>query len=646
MHLQAHNLDKCKALWLSMFLFLPLSLYTVAAKASNSSNNPICDINLPVHLESLTEVDELIGVSNGLIYTSQSVIYNIEHDYNHSGDDDDDESSKCDVAVQADATTGGDGTLANPYNSLYAAEVNSQKGDTICVLPSENSLNGGIILKRNQKLIGLGPSVTDENFDESQPHAQISNTTADLDGNAVILDRNNKVKGIRFFNVNKSAIVAKDVKTMKINGNYFTQFNLNEDVIPLNLLGFQEFSPKPAVLILGTGNNKAKSYLVKKNIFTNSESGGIYVLQCDKSFVNIKMKSNKLTNITAFPSDVNFALQYYAIAVQTYDDSVNYSIYNGNYMDNIGFEISNSDALSVIAEDRSKQVIRVKNHVYLNTDGVGGISSDGSAVGIEFLMPASAESSELDIKIKDSTVDTGGRYGVAGIQYNFLGNVQNSSGSSMKIVMDRVAVIAGYLSVNINVLGLANQVDMLMKDTTITGFAEPPPASQDQVFLATGFDVYVSNSFGFPAKVDDLNITLKNTTIDRSQEHAIDFIVESIFDLDIDIGNVNFDIRDSSFTNSLGSNVTVFNFAGPLALDSLVFDFGGGSLNSPGRNSILGGPLDLLILNYSGGTPIDIDAQDNWWGTPLGLDELNRVFIDLPDSGSIDASNPLAQDPN
>ena len=610
-----------------MIIFFTMMFVINIQANSNHDQNPICDIAVPLSIDH----DEVV-----------------EHSHSIGYDDDDDDNHHrygCHVFIKAGASNGGNGSKLHPYNNLHDAQQNSRKGDKLCVLPSTNVLNGGIVLKWNQRLVGLGPAVNAHDFDPTKPHAQISNTTTNLDGNAVVLNRNNKVKGIRFIDVNKSAIFAKDVKSLRIVGNYFTRYNLVNDVIPLDLLGFIEFTPKPAVLMLGTGNNKADRYVLKENIFTDSQSGGLYVLQCDNSSIKVNMKSNKFTDITTFDSDTNFDLQYYATAVQTYDDSVNHSVYDGNYMNNIGFGRSNSDALSVIAEDRSKQTIRVKNHVYLNTKGVGGSSSDGFAVGLEFLMPASSESSELNIIIKDTIVDTGGRYEVAGIQYNFLGNVENSNGASMNIVMDGVDVMAGFLSVNINVIGLANKVDMLMKNSSIIGFAEPP-FDQAQVFLATGLDVFIGNDFGYPAKVDDLKVTLKNSTIDRHQEHAIDLVISDLTGFDIDLGNIKFDIQDSSLTNSLGSNITVFNFGGgPLDPDSIAFDFGSDTLNSSGGNRIFGGPLDLLILNFDGGIPIDIIAKHNWWGTPTGLDEINRVFIDLPGSGSIDASDPLSEDP-
>ena len=66
------------------------------------------------------------------------------------------DSTACETwYVQSGGT--GDGTQKkNPFGSLGEAEWASTACDTIAVLPSDQPLNGGIILKEDQKLVGKG----------------------------------------------------------------------------------------------------------------------------------------------------------------------------------------------------------------------------------------------------------------------------------------------------------------------------------------------------------------------------------------------------------------------------------------------------------------------------------------------------------
>lgn len=52
--------------------------------------------------------------------------------------------------VSASAKPGGNGSAAKPFGSLLAVESASRAGDTIRVLPSDRTLDGGIRLKPGQ----------------------------------------------------------------------------------------------------------------------------------------------------------------------------------------------------------------------------------------------------------------------------------------------------------------------------------------------------------------------------------------------------------------------------------------------------------------------------------------------------------------
>ena len=72
---------------------------------------------------------------------------------------------------------GGNGDKGAPFGSLQDVEAASQPGDTIYVLqsPAADVLDGGIQLKDDQKLIGLGFSVTSS--DPGFVRARLTNTS-------------------------------------------------------------------------------------------------------------------------------------------------------------------------------------------------------------------------------------------------------------------------------------------------------------------------------------------------------------------------------------------------------------------------------------------------------------------------------------
>jgi hypothetical protein len=61
--------------------------------------------------------------------------------------------------VSATAAAGGDGSATAPFNTLAQVQQASGTGDTIIIVPSPISvppLDGGIVLKAGQRLIGSG----------------------------------------------------------------------------------------------------------------------------------------------------------------------------------------------------------------------------------------------------------------------------------------------------------------------------------------------------------------------------------------------------------------------------------------------------------------------------------------------------------
>src|SRR5258705_12390277 len=120
--------------------------------------------------------------------------------------------------VKADAAAGGNGSRSRPFATLEQVEAASQPGDTIRVLPSVRSLDGGIQLKDGQRLTGLGDSVTKATASGARP--TITNTSATrYSGDAVRLANNNLVENIHIYAASRSGILGENAPRPEIPGN-------------------------------------------------------------------------------------------------------------------------------------------------------------------------------------------------------------------------------------------------------------------------------------------------------------------------------------------------------------------------------------------------------------------------------------------
>src|SRR5688572_18278780 len=152
--------------------------------------------------------------------------------------------------VQADAAAGGNGSRGRPFSTLDQVEAASQPGDTIRVLPSLRALDGGILLKDRQRLIGLGDPVTKAQKPGAQP--TITNTSAArYDGDAVRLASNNVVQNIRIDGAARAGIFGVNATRAEIRGNLITNNMIQRN----DLRRLEGLWPKGFVLYESQGNH-------------------------------------------------------------------------------------------------------------------------------------------------------------------------------------------------------------------------------------------------------------------------------------------------------------------------------------------------------------------------------------------------------
>ena len=152
--------------------------------------------------------------------------------------------------VKADATAGGDGSRNRPFASLEQVEAASQAGDTIRILPSTRPLDGGIQLKDNQRLIGLGDPVTRAVANGARP--TITNTSNTRhNGDAIRLAANTLVQNIHIDGAARSGIFGVNAARAQIRGNLITNNMIQGNDLPR----LERLWPDGFVLYQSQGNH-------------------------------------------------------------------------------------------------------------------------------------------------------------------------------------------------------------------------------------------------------------------------------------------------------------------------------------------------------------------------------------------------------
>jgi hypothetical protein len=138
-------------------------------------------------------------------------------------------SEAADWYVKAGAPHPGDGSKNRPFTSLDQVEAASAAGDTIYVIQSQGVLDGGIQLKDGQRLIGLGPKVTNANPNSAR--AKLTNTSnARYDGDAIRLAKQNLVENIHIDNSFRSAILGINAVGAQLRNNLMTDIMAVHDL--------------------------------------------------------------------------------------------------------------------------------------------------------------------------------------------------------------------------------------------------------------------------------------------------------------------------------------------------------------------------------------------------------------------------------
>ena len=296
--------------------------------------------------------------------------------------------------VKASVKSGGEGSKKKPFNSLADAESASGPGDTIYIVHSNNHsiLDGQISLKPDQKLIGLGPDVTQVPEDAAAARITYSGWAGTgFPGGAVVqLSSGNEVRNIHFKDMSFDGILGfgSDFGEVKIHGNLFThapEF---------------DFTVRSSIWFISLSGNS--DLIVKDNVIRDGESlWGVDTQMVGDSMVTCMYEGNQFESI-GFPAYSFIAGDTSHLKADILNSSANNIGALGAFSD-----LANSDSIAINAFGSARMDVVVDGYTYDNTDQVGGESN----TGLELFTrgptsgppPSWADGAELNLKIKNSS---------------------------------------------------------------------------------------------------------------------------------------------------------------------------------------------------------------------------------------------------
>lgn len=236
------------------------------------------------------------------------------------------------------------------FGSLLEAQSRAAAGETIFLLPSDRVLDGGIVLKRAQKLIGLGKGTS---------MVRLAQSSAGKGKAVVVLATGNEVSGIAFVslasygihgaNLNASGAVIRD--------NTFAGLSEGE---------YDADAPNFAIMLESDHGEVANVVVTGNSVRNGATSGGIQVQQRGASKGRYHFEDNHFNNLPGC-----------AYHLWSQDDGVLDAVILDSSADNIGVGGQNSDSILPHVSGRSSMTVLVKNYRYANTNQVGNPSNCG-----------------------------------------------------------------------------------------------------------------------------------------------------------------------------------------------------------------------------------------------------------------------------
>jgi len=497
--------------------------------------------------------------------------------------------------VSADAHGGGNGGLLRPYNSLADVEAGSAAGDTIYVLPAHGALDGGVQLKDNQTLIGLGTQLSE--IFPGFPHAQITNSSAaHLSGDAVRLANNNTVLNLHVKDAFRGGILGINVNDARIEGNLITG-NMNQhnpQDLQTNFIIFQAQRNHFAGITLfgcgpGTSNCTPQDptspgiatqhATIRGNVIKDVNTEAIIILNDTGITASYDVENNSVDGVSMhYPGFLRTDLQ--PPLVQEVIRSRAFTILVGNnshsYVNMNHFTATHlappgdwaSDVVVFVTYGTGAVVSADVRHVQSYNPDFTGETVNGDSLE----MTTFGSNATFDIRVRDSHF------------------------------RDTVSTLAKLLEVGVT----NNNSYFLDMDHVELTNANPRVA----VEASLGAIAYQKIPAPGATATSTVDISLHNVLLDG---HRRGLLLNNL--AGVHIGTVNLSVEGTTFSNATNEGFRLFNQSG--VIDSFACDLGGGTLGSRGRNTFLNNgtaaDADANITNL-GAQALSCSASQNYWG--------------------------------
>jgi len=555
--------------------------------------------------------------------------------------------------VNATAAAGGNGSATAPFNTLAQVQEASGPGDTIIVVPSPLSvppLDGGIVLKVGQRLIGGGPPVVKfgaplvsggppvVGSSGFSALPRITNTTAaGNSGDAVRLADDTDVENLVIAGPYRGAIYGQDVIGVNVRGNDISGFDTSGTagfvVQPFYL---ESYAPGVAndvangipagwaAILIDTANVSTAVSISNNYVHDGVCGDGIDIRGLNTGDISVQVNYNFITRLV----QCGTVRTIEGIGTQVTGSSRLRATLFGNTEANTGSPGANMDSLFVNPAEAGTLIETIDHNVYMT--GIGGASTNG----FEYIVSNGGGTSQVTISNSFFRNNPGDMLE----EFN-----RGENGSTATLILDHVVVeqttISGGIPSYANPPGAATVPDNTgeclgigsvgANDTTILQMIDSSFTGCDNNGIEVTNNHPSGDGVGNPHTIV---LDINNSTINGSRFYNL--WVNDVTPLT----NLKVRVQDSDLSVSSSGVSVAFDQQPTGATASAVIDLGGGALGSDGKNCFFGGAIyDLEATRYN------VAAENNWWGTAKGP-QPGKVVESVP-GYKIDASSPLRHAP-
>jgi hypothetical protein len=282
--------------------------------------------------------------------------------------------------VSADGTMAGTGTRSAPFATLAAVEHASAHGDIIVVLASPIGvapLDGGIKLKKGQKLLGDGPDIALARSALTVA-PRLTNTTDANNGDAVTLANNSSVSNLFILNARRSGIFGEDVTGINVVGNDISASNTA--CVQVRGYGGTLYADRPmngyaAVMIDYVTSNGGFS-VVGNRVHDGLCMDGIHIRAGGKSVASGRIDKNQITRLhqgKMFVAVIGIMLETKETASLTVASDGNSQTFIGNIVGGV----PEADCEGLLSHQLGGNLRwTIKNNYFAH--GIGGPSCNGA----------------------------------------------------------------------------------------------------------------------------------------------------------------------------------------------------------------------------------------------------------------------------